>query len=246
MMPETTTEAAAPGGMPVQFTMKDGRRQCKRGLLMATNYDRMAADAALLFLKYDQEKMIRKWNLDADGMYLYLPFFSEENVLRIDRNSGRLSRISETQSDSDLNMEAMILYDLLTYSDEPPREAGEWASVSQLGGIIGAGHDSSLRSPLADAFAGKASWLDEICRQTGGSPAGKGDVSYAFTVFRNFRILMQFWDQDDEFPADVRFLFDRNALLFMHYETLWYVMGALERQIRDSSKGVLAMPEGRS
>lgn len=57
---------------------------------------------------------------------------------------------------------------------------------------------------------------------------------------------MQFWDEDEDFPASVRFLFDRNALLFMHYETLWYVMGALERQIRNSSKGVFAIPEGRN
>ena len=56
---------------------------------------------------------------------------------------------------------------------------------------------------------------------------GKGDVSYAIPVFRDFWILFQFWDGDDEFPASIKYLFDENALQFMHYETLWYVMGTL-------------------
>lgn len=145
---------------------------------MATNYDRMAAGAALLFLKYDQEKMIRKWDLDADGQYLYLPFFSEENVLRISRSSGRLSRIGEADPESDLesdlNTEAMILYDLLTFSDEPPREAGEWASISQLGGIIGAGHeirsDLLLRMRLRGRRPG---WMRSAGRSAGYPKAGE-------------------------------------------------------------------------
>ena len=224
---------------------------------MKSNYDRMADDAALLFLKYDQGKIISRWNLDADQEYLYLPFFSEENALMINRSSGRLSRIGETSlkaegsagdtgmpapelpdAGSDLNMEAMILYDLLTYSDELPEVAGEWVGIAQLGGIIGAGHEQTLRSPLADAFAGRKSLLDGICREIGGVREGRGDVSCVFTVFRNFRILMQFWDEDDEFSASVRYMFDKNALRFMHYETLWYVMKVLERKIKGR------MPEG--
>ena len=51
-------------------------------------------------------------------------------------------------------------------------------------------------------------------------------MEYAIPVFRDFSVLFQFWDGDEEFPPRIRWLFDENALSFMHYETLWYVMGA--------------------
>ena len=35
----------------------------------------------------------------------------------------------------------------------------------------------------------------------------------------------------DEFPANIKYLFDGNALRFMHYETLWYVMNTLAQRL---------------
>ena len=134
-------------------------------------------------------------------------------------------------------MEAMILFDLLTYSETAPAAAGEWASVPELGGVIGAGHDNSLHSSMADAFTGRTRELESACVKAGGvrEMSGRGDVSFRFRVFKNFEIWLQFWDADEDFPAAVRYLFDRNALRFMHYETLWYVMFALEKRLKDGA-----------
>ena len=112
---------------------------------MGSNYERMAADAARLFLRHDQEEMIRRWGLDADESTIYIPFFADENTLGIDRKTGEVYIICEDSDDpgttgGNLTWEAMTVYDLLTFSRERPEAAGEWVSIAQLGGVIGIRH----------------------------------------------------------------------------------------------------------
>ena len=209
---------------------------------MKSNYDKMADEAARLFLKQDQEAMIRKWGLDADDTAIYVPFFSENNTLRIDRKSALVYKICDglcqTEPQERLNWEAMAVYDLLTYGKGRPAAAGEWVSVSELGGVIGIRHETGLTSPLSAQYASRMTDLAAACEKAGGIPdhTGKGDLNYAFRVFKDFGICLRFWDEDDEFPAQTRFFFDRNALQFMHYETLWYVMNILEKRIIDADR----------
>ena len=49
--------------------------------------------------------------------------------------------------------------------------------------------------------------------------------AYTLDVFDFFPGCVRFWDADEEFPASLQFLWDANALDFLYYETLWYVMG---------------------
>ena len=195
-----------------------------------SNYDKMLAQAQALFLEYDQGDMIRRWALEHDDEYLYVGYMTEP--LRIDRHTGevgyaRQRAAGEYRAASFVN-EGMALFDLLTRSPVRPRPTGRWSSISTLGGIIGAGHDRTLsHEGTAARYQGRCAALATACERLGGAPDGKGDVSYAIPVFRDFRMLFQFWDGDDEFPASIKYLFDENALQFMHYETLWYVMGTL-------------------
>ena len=199
-----------------------------------SNYDKMLAQAQKLFLSYDQDAIIRRWNLAHDGEYLYAEYMTE--ALRIDRRTGAVSYArppaeGEYRAAGFVN-EGMALFDLLTRSPVRPRPTGRWAGISTLGGIIGAGHDRTLsHEGTAGQFQGRCDALAAACRRLGGVPDGRGDVSYAIPVFRDFKILFQFWDGDDEFPASIRYLFDENALQYMHYETLWYVMGALSDRL---------------
>ena len=195
-----------------------------------SNYDKMLASAQALFLEYDQDGMIERWGLEHDGEYLYADYLGQR--LRIDRRTGEIShdpgwKSGEYRAASFFG-EGMALFDLLTRSPVRPRPTGRWASISALGGIIGAGHDRNLgHEETAARFQGRCDALAAACARLGGVPDGKGDVSYAIPVFRDFRLLFQFWDGDDEFPASIKYLFDENALQFMHYETLWYVMGTV-------------------
>ena len=195
---------------------------------MSTNYEKMAASARTLFLRHDQQAMIARWGLSHDADALFVRYMGER--MRIDRRTAAIASLEPEgmYHPTDYVNETMALFDLLTLAPERPRAAGRWASISALGGIIGAGHDRTLsHEDTAAQFQNRCDALAAACRRLGGVATGKADVGYAIPVFRNFRILFQFWDGDDEFPANIKYLFDENALQFMHYETLWYVMRTL-------------------
>ena len=194
-------------------------------LVEGQNYEKMVQQARQLFLAADQDQIIKNWDLQADEEHIYLEFFSQR--LKIDRKSAGISAaepglpmafpLTRTTNES------MVLFDLLTR--RPAQAVGSWASISMLGGIIGQGHDRTLRNePQAAVFAGNCEKLAAACEALGGRRESKADVGFAIPVFKDFKILFQFWDADDEFPASIKYLFDANALQLMHYETLWYLM----------------------
>ena len=196
---------------------------------MASNYQKMAVSARGLFLEKNQADMIRLWGLKHDERYLYVRFFSEP--MRIDRATGVVESMGGFAPGDCVN-ETMVLFDLLTLAKARPRASGRWASVSVLGGIIGAGHDRTLSNePVAAKFSGRMDALKAACERLHGLPMGRADVSYAIPVFEDFNIWFQFWEGDDEFPANIKYLFDENALSYMRYETLWYAMNALGERL---------------
>ena len=216
---------------------------------MDSNYAKMAEQARKLFLQYDLEQLASFWALDLDEEALYTTFFSRK--IRIDKAGGEISPAKTEDTvyfpDSSRINDTMVLYDLLTFpfrkrdgNDPPvlPAAAGRWESISTLGGYIGAGHDQSLnRDTAAQRFNGRIPQLKEALESLNGVPCGKADAEYRIPVFRDFGVLFQFWEGDEEFPARIRYLFDVNALSFMHYETLWYLMGCLEDRLSCSVCG---------
>ena len=194
---------------------------------MASNYIKMMEGARTLFLKKDQPSMIARWNLKYDSDYLYMTYLGER--MRLNRRTAEIASLeTEGYIPGDCVNESMALFDLLTLAPTRPRASGRWASISSLGGIIGAGHDRTLsHEPTAAKFSGRPEALRAACRRLGGTELGRADVGYAIPVFEDFAIWFQFWEADDEFPANIKYLFDENALQYMHYETLWYVMGTL-------------------
>ena len=196
-----------------------------------SNYDKMAEEARKLFLSYDLEAIRRCWELEADADALYLTYLGEP--LCIERATGRILPAQEGAfvSPGAVN-ESMILYDLLTRTDPRPLPAGSWKSISELGGIIGSGHAKLLSHEKSAApYTGKTALLRAACARFGREEPAKADVSFIFSVFGGFELWFRFWDGDEEFPAGIQYLFDANALRFMHYETLWYLMNDLLEHI---------------
>ena len=54
-----------------------------------------------------------------------------------------------------------------------------------------------------------------------------GDVSYEFEFINGLHVRFILWAGDEEFPPQLRILWDRNTLSFVRYETAWYIMSAL-------------------
>ncbi len=199
---------------------------------MCGNFDQMSEDARKLFLTCDQEQLIRKFGLAHTEEYLTIRFLNRE--YQIDRLSGNI--VCPDTGRPAGNDETMAVYDMLCYSrgqNSLPALSGEWQSLSGLGGIIGASHTQNrlFTEKMLAPLSGRLDQLREACVILGGQPSKGADVSYILPVFDFFPAWMEFWDGDDEFPPNIQFLWDKNALQFVHYETLWYCTQFIEKEL---------------
>ncbi len=181
------------------------------GITRISNYEIMKKQMSGEFVKYDQEKMIRKFSLPADGDFIYIRFVGRD--YRIDRKTGAVEWSEDgfaTAAEADYN-EAMTIYDVLCYSREDCRLAYEWV----------------------DLFAGKTEQLEAACAKLGEKTEFKGDVAAKIHVFGFLPIILQFWDADEEFSAVLKFMVDENMIGFMHYETIHFMLGHVLRRLKE-------------
>ena len=61
----------------------------------------------------------------------------------------------------------------------------------------------------------------------GGALLARGDVAYQLNLFDFLPVSIAFWHSDEEFPASLQILVDRNILDFMHYETAMFALSHL-------------------
>jgi hypothetical protein len=193
-----------------------------------------------VFLQYDQSAMIRKFGLEHDAAYLYVVFVNRR--YRIDRRSGKVSWSGDgfrTQENADYNA-AMTIYDVLCCSKADCCLAHEWVSVGSLSGIRGGtlGKGSNFFQDAGKPFSGQTQALARACEALGGKRLERGDVAYALALFPFLPVSLRFWDGDEEFPASLQLLVDRNILDYMHYETLMFALShMLERLCSEMKQG---------
>ncbi|NLA86732.1 MAG: DUF3786 domain-containing protein, partial [Clostridiales bacterium] len=97
------------------------------------NYATTAETARLLFLKEDQEKLIRKFHLEADDKHLSVRFL--DMTYQIERSSGLIRRTEDriTYTDDHTYHTALALYDYLCRSREDRQLSGKWISMLSMG-----------------------------------------------------------------------------------------------------------------
>lgn len=211
---------------------------------MESNYDKQVKMARDLFLKYDQEKMIERCDVEHDENYLYLDFIGDR--YRISRTSGRVEclcgsagreecpkKTADEYVPCDNFNVVMTLYDALGYPKEKPRLAHEWCTLANLQ-ATSSPSANIFNQKYADAFAGRTDRLLQVCKKIGGTQpqiTAGADVCWQFDIFPFFPLQFRFWDRDEEFPAQIQLLWDRNALQFLHFETLYYLMGVLMNKL---------------
>lgn len=200
-----------------------------------SNYEKSQDAAARAFLRYDQSAMIRKFDLSHDADALYITFVDRPH--RVDRHTGLVTVVS-TGEKADFNA-AMSIYDLLCDSQPLCHLSYEWVNVASLsaiqGGTLAKSGDLFLIS--AADFTGQTAALDRACRALHGIPQPKGDVAYQLALFPFLPVLLRFWDADEDFPASLQVLLDKNTLDFIHYETLMYALSHLMRRLRQEGHG---------
>ncbi|MFV0528955.1 MAG: DUF3786 domain-containing protein [Lachnospiraceae bacterium] len=205
-----------------------------------SNYQIQLEKAQLEFPKWKHEEIARKYELTLDATYLYIKFF--KSFYRIHRVTGQIERESVTSEKSFVSAgfnEVMSILDLLSYAKAERRLTGQWSSVNHLSGMAHAGQavGSDLFAPYAAKFDGRIPRLCAACQTLGGEKAPYADVSYILEVFEGFPVMLQFWNSDDEFSAQLKLLWDTAALDYVHFETTFYIafylLGVLEKLMGD-------------
>ena len=245
---------------------------------MDSNYTKQVYMARELFQKYDQAKIIERFDLECDEDYLYIPFLGRR--YRVARTDGRVdaaeertgSRADASENRADGRVDAaeertgsradapcnradgrvdaaeepggfrlcedynvvMTIYDALCHPKGRPQLSGEWVPLYALQVTMSSPGTDTFTQKYADAFAGRVPLLWKACSDIGGErlPVAAGaDVYWQFDLFPFFPVQLRFWDADEEFPAQFRLLWDRNALQFMHFETLYYALGHLMERL---------------
>lgn len=199
---------------------------------MASNHEKMREEMSLKFLECDQEKIVRAFSLESDEDHIFLDFLGDE--MRIVRSSGTVeTKQGECWASSGFD-DSMCVYDLLTFSPGPVPPSGEYVSLGSLAALSGASFShtgGSFFSKQEERLAGKAQQLKDIFVSRGWEICGGADAACMVPVFSGLKLMLRFWDADEDFPASVQFMWDRSVLLMMHYETVWFASSAVIRRV---------------
>lgn len=196
------------------------------------NYAIQAEQAKQRFLTYDQQKLIEKLCLDADENYLYIKMLCQ--LYRIHRTTASIERQSGgIWVDGNSYEEVMTLLDLVCDSRENRYLSCRWKNMQSFGLMFHQNLLEDAKDPWAEKFQTDPEGFRDACLALGGKPLPNGDVAYAIELFDGLSIAVQLWLGDDEFPPNLRFLWDENANMYLRYETMYFAKFLLLRRIAE-------------
>ena len=222
-----------------------------------SNYEKTKRDARQRFTGYDQERIIKRLALESDASFIYLNFIGQH--VRIRRDDGLMEKEADTgkavETDEHGNRskistpdenrnwmqtnfeEALTIYDLLCHTAKPVQLSGDFTTLEGLNRVVGGSSNTSLGNGFFLEtelfFDGKDLAFSKACTTLGGTPAGKGDVSFRIPLWGPIDIQLSFYDSDDEFPAKLTILFDSKICDYLFYETLWYASCCVLKRVRE-------------
>lgn len=201
---------------------------------MASNYEKMRDTMRMKFLEADQDRIMRTFSLSGDGNYIMLRFLGDD--VRIIRSTGIVEILFRGEWAPAGFDDSMSVYDLLCFSDHPVIPSGEYVNLSSLAALSGAAFSHTGRRFFAKeekSLAGRPQALKDVFEKHGWEPEARSDAGCVIPVFSGLKTILRFWDEDEDFPAMLDFLWDRSVLEMMHYETVWFVSSSIVRRIMD-------------
>lgn len=200
-----------------------------------SNYEITKKKAQGEFLEYDQEHIIRKFQLEHDDDYLYIRFAGRD--YRIDRRTGKVEWSEDgfgSAAEAGYD-ETLSIFDILCYSKDGCCLSGRFGKINSVKGTTrrASAPGNELFHPSAQYFDHRMGALCLACERLGGIREKVGDVSYRIPVFDFLPVILQFWESDEEFPASLQLMWDENILDYMHFETTFYVASHLLCRLRE-------------
>ena len=195
------------------------------------NYAIQAMQAKQRFLAYGHQELAEKLGMQTDETHLYILMLDQR--YRIRRKDGFMERqAGERWQDANSYEEVMTLLDLICDSKKDRHLSGRWKNMQSFGLMF---HQNLLeeKDPWAEKFQAEPEKFRRACLNLGGIALPQGDIAYAIELFDGLRIGLQLWFGDEEFPTNLRYLWDENALMYLKYETMYFARAILLRRIRE-------------
>ena len=123
-------------------------------------------------------------------------------------------------------------------SEKPLQLSNEWCPISEFSKHIPIGRktESEMYTRFFESFSNSIANLNEACLKLGGLPYRvnkSADVSFKINVFDFFPVIFQFWDKDEDFPPQMKILWDRNTMDYLLFETSYYAAGCLLQRLTE-------------
>lgn len=198
---------------------------------MLTNHERVLMQMPQLFLKYDQRQMRSRF--EVGGEFLYLTLLAWR--YRVSLTAGTVEYLTDGGAWTPAGYyDAMTIYDLLCCAKADAELSGRYCRAENLpGAAYGANPAKDLLAPFAAQCDRESEKLASACRKLGGVPLPVGEISFRLALFDCLPVILQFWSSDDEFPPELKVMWDENTLRFLKFETLWYATFHLIDRLRE-------------
>ncbi len=201
-----------------------------------SNYDLQVESARKIFLEYDQDTMIKKFQLKADDLWLYLQYLN--TPYRINRITGDIEEFdSNDWKIIKTHATVMTIYDFLCFpeGDKIPVLSGEWCNIGTFV-MTGVRDTEPFTKKYAQFFDRNITKLKEVCQAIGGviQPAMAGaDLTCLFHATAFFPVLLQFWEGDEDFDPKIVLMWDKNSDQFLRFETTFYLQKDLLEKLKE-------------
>ena len=190
------------------------------------NYEKMRADACRRFTAYDMAALASRPGVEDLGEALKTCFLGE--TVLVCKKTGAV-RIGGREADFG---EALSVLDWLCDGKRNAVAAGEYCTVSSLPGVLVSGNGLVMSADSLAAMIDRApERFRDACAVMGGRLVRIGDIGCVVPVFPGLDMCLKFYFADEEFLPQLTFLWDRNVLQFVRYETVYYIAGCLRSRL---------------
>lgn len=222
-------ESAAPQVAAVQAQQQAGLGRRRESLAIAKE----ALEEKVAPLNFARQAAARGLSSgEEDGRpYVMLPFFGQE--LKVFKD-----RVLYPPGVKENPWDAILIYNYLASPGEAP-VTGTWVSFQSLPNSVSKTKTlERLQRQLAEDFAGRLALLIKRAADLGGRPVRVGedaDAALLFEPLPRVPILLLYWEPEEDFPAQARFLFDSSVGAYLDLESLLFLVeGLIERLTLDS------------
>lgn len=194
------------------------------------------------FVTWDHEALCAKVGIHTyDEEAVRLSYFGVPH--EIDRKTGRISCPGDVSYEPGFD-EALAIYNFFYYAKEGAENSGEWVHFRNVkdAGVFENAFEHLVLEPFAAYFSGRTEDFMAAGEGLGFLPLPYGDASFQVPAFSGIPLRVVFWDGDEEFPAKINLLFDKNITEFIHPESVTMLGSECMRYFKEADG---ADPGGR-